>query len=118
MATYKINGTDLDPQPSQGGWGERPKLGVDGFNRIIYAPTRSFQIRWDALTFQEYNTLYQFYLSVQSSGFVTVTLPTFAGTDYDTFTTYTNCVIDELPPGKMDFKYLYDVTMTIRNISA
>ncbi len=118
MGVYKINNTELDPQPSNGGWGERNRLGVDGYNRTIYAPTRAFQIRWDALSYTEYNALYQFYVTASTAGYITATLPTFSGSDYDTFTTYTQCVLDELSPGKLDFKYLYDVVMTIRNISA
>lgn len=120
MATpiYKINGTAIDPQPSNGIWGPRNQLGVDGFNRAIYAPTRSFVIKWDALSFSEYATLYAFYLTVQSSGYVTADLPPFAGTSYDIFTVYTNCVIDELSPGKMENKYIFDVAMQLRNIIA
>lgn len=116
MGLYKINGTELNPQPSNGVWTERNQIGIDGNNRAIYAPTRGFLIRWDALSFAEYNVLYQFYTTVQSAGYVTAELPTYTGADYDTFTIYTDVVMDELSPGKMEFKFIFDVIMKLRNI--
>jgi len=116
FVAYKINGVDLPLPPAVGKWGQRRALGLDGQNRVIYGPMRTFQLEWDALTFAQYKTVLAFYQSVMSSGFVTATLPPYGGVDYDTFTTYTDCTLDEPVAQNLDQKYQIRVTMMIRNI--
>lgn len=113
--TYQINGVDFPTIPSEGSWGQRKQLGVDGFNRAIYEPTYNFQISFDALTQEEYIELYNFWLLMSSNITVSVTIPQKDATTYD-FATYTGCVIDEPAVGPYYQGYQMSVKIVIRSI--
>ncbi len=116
ISVYKLNGQALDPRPTQGQWQPRRELGLNGQNQMLYAPTRQYALSWDSLSFTEFNALYAFYQAVASSGSVTADLPVFPGTTYDTFTTYSDCKLDEPKFGAFNQGQYTGVQLIIRNI--
>ena len=113
---YKINASELVQPPTAGNWAERRALGVDGNNRIIYEPTHAFTLMWDALSFADFKLLRDVWSAASAAGTVSATLPTKGGLSYDTFTTYTGCIMDEPTARGMQQKFLLQVEVTLRNI--
>ena len=116
MPDYKINGIAVPHPPTKVEWGERKDVGVDGNNRNIYSPVRTFNMQWDVLSFKEFKDLHDLWNLVETSGSVAAELPEYTGGDFDTFKTYVSCTITE-PKGNMDNKYFTNVQMVIRNIT-
>ena len=68
MFNYKINGIDLKTQPSTGQYLERKQVGIDGEGRAIYVPTYAFMMRWDAMTVEDFDQLFDFWNTTSSTG--------------------------------------------------
>lgn len=115
---FKINGVEIPtPNPDHGWQVERKLLGRDGNNHPIYAAPRTYTLSWDYLTTDEFNLIAAFYASIAASGTVTVDLPRWpGGVDYDTFTTYSNCTLDEPTTGGYFQRQFKDVQMLVQNI--
>jgi hypothetical protein len=114
--TYKINGIDIDPQPTAGQWADRRPLGVDGNKKVIYPPTYAFELFWDALTQAQFKALYDAWYAIQATGVASATLPKKNGAAYDPFNTYNSVVIDEPSHGPYHQGYILQVRLSIRNL--
>lgn len=113
--TYKINGTELDPQPTKGRWIPRKMINRDGNGRAIYEPTRQHELRWGLLNAEEYDDLQNHFLSVGATGTLIVDLPVYTTGSY-VFHSYTGCYVDEPSPGNFFAEHYEDVTLLITDI--
>lgn len=91
----KINGTSLPLQPSEHRWVERDLLGVDGNGRGIYPQYRDYELKWDFLSPDEFNTLNSYFLSIGQTGTANVDLPKYPPTATYQFQTYSGTILRE-----------------------
>lgn len=96
--TYKINGTALTLQPSEGGWIPREAIALDGNGHPIYPVYREFELTWDIIDVSELYQLQNFFDTLGVTGTVNVDLPTLKTLTYG-FTTYSGCVMHEVEYG-------------------
>lgn len=115
MADYKINRIDLKTQPSTGQWLERKQVGVDGEGRAIYVPTYAFMMRWDAMTVEDFDQLFDFWNTTSATGTVDVDLPDRDNVKYQ-FLTYEDCIVDEPKRDEYFARHILKVEMLVRNI--
>lgn len=113
--TYKINGVELDPQPTSGRWVPRKIIGKDGNGRAIYEPTRQHELRWGLLNMEEYDDIQTYFLSIGATGTLIVDLPVYTTGTY-VFHSYTGCFIEEPYAGVFFVEHLEDVTLLITNV--
>ena len=113
--TYKLNGVELDPQPTTGEWIDRRMLGRDGNGRPIYEPTRQFKLTWGLLYPEDYNSLQDVFLSVGATGTIVSDLPTYTTGTY-AFRSYTGTYINEPEMGEFFTGHYKDVMLLITNI--
>lgn len=113
--TYKINGTELELQPTLGNWLPRENIGIDGNGHPIYSAYRQFQIQWDLISPTGTQQLQNFFASVNNTGSAVVDLPQYGAGAYQ-FYAYTGCVLQE-PEWNVYFnEYITRVTMLITRI--
>jgi len=113
--TYKIGGTELDPQPTTGRWISRRTTGIDGNGRPIYEPTRKFEIQWGLLNPEEYDDMQDHWLSIGTTGSLVVDLPMYTTGTY-TFQSYTGCYVYEPDPGEFFSGHYKNVKLLITNV--
>ena len=113
--TYKLQNTELDPQPTTGKWLARRLTGRDGNGRPIYEPTRQFEIRWGLLTPEEFDDMQDHFLSIGATGTLVVDLPLYTTGSY-VFQSYTGCYANEPVPGEFFTENYTDVRLLITNI--
>ena len=94
MSYYKINGTDLTLDPSDGKWLPRQVIALDGNGHPIYPVEREFQLSWDLVNVSDLYQLQDFFDTLGVTGTVTIDLPTLKTMTYG-FTTYSGCVMQE-----------------------
>jgi hypothetical protein len=113
--TYRIAGTELDPQPTTGRWISRAKRGEDGNGRPIYEPTRRFEMKWGLLDPTLYDNLQDDFLSIGATGSLVVDLPIYTSGSY-AFQSYTGCFVHEPQTGPFFTGYYQNVTVLVSNI--
>lgn len=115
--TYKINGTELDLQPTSGRWLPRSSVGVDGNGHFIYPSVYQFELEWGITSQSEWNNILGFFDSLHITGSAVVDLPKYRSSTYD-FYSYTGCVVQE--PEMRDYftEHLTSVSLLITNIKA
>ena len=113
--TYKVGGTELDPQPTTGRWIPRKMLGRDGNGRAIYEATRQHELVWGLLNAEEYDDLQDHFVSIGATGTLIVDLPVYTTGTY-VFHSYTGCYVDEPSPGRFFTEHYQDVRFIITNV--
>lgn len=114
--SYAINGTVLLLQPTEGQWLPREIIGYDGRGRAIYEPTRSFELRWELISFPQFEQLQDFFNSIGSTGSVVISLPNYSAPAY-AFYAYTGAYVDEPRiEGGMFEQHQVNVSMRAWNI--
>ncbi len=79
MATgsvWEINGRAIQP-PSEYAWQVRRPLDVQGDNRPIYPGIRAMELRYELMSYQDWEALQDIYAAIQSTGMATVHIPAF-----------------------------------------
>jgi hypothetical protein len=92
--TYKINGTELDPQPTDGKWVEPQILDEDGDGRALYPAVYEFEMMWQLAAPTLFASLLQTWRGVSVSGTVVVELPQYNSSTYQ-FYAYSGVLIDQ-----------------------
>ena len=115
--TYKINGTEITVQPSEGRWLPKEQLGYDGNGHPIYVGTRQFEMRWDLLDDDTVSQLQGFFNAVITTGSAVIDLPKFAVTPY-AFYAYSGCVINNPDFGAYFVEHNQEVSLLISRIRA
>jgi hypothetical protein len=115
---YVVNGTTL-PCPTTGRWVPRRPVDVQGDNRPLYAPVRSYELRWNLQSFEDWAVLVAEFENLQTTGTAVVELPaypTITGGSYE-FREYSGCTLDEPAIGPFfNQEYPTNVALIIGNI--
>jgi hypothetical protein len=114
---WQINGNRI-LEPTTGRWLPRRPLDVQGDNRPIYPGVRSFELRYQLTSSEEWATLQANYRNIESSGTVTARLPEFptiTGSPY-AFREYSGCTMAEPSIGQFFETYPRSVVLLIHNI--
>ena len=112
---YRLDGVDLDLPPLDGHWVEQTALGTDGNNRILYPPTRMFQMVWTMMSPSQFNQIFDQWETLASTGTIVVDLPEL-GVDPFVFTSYTGAFVEQPTMGEYFQGFYKQVTMLIRNV--
>jgi len=110
-----FNGTVLNAQPSSHKWVAKTEIGVDGSGRGIYPLYREYELKWDFLSTDEFQQIYNFFLSIGQTGTIVATLPQFNAADYQ-FYSYSGTILREPEIGDYFQNYISDVKMLIVRI--
>lgn len=114
--TYKINGTELTHQPSQGRWIDRRNLGVNGQGAAVYSSLRQFEMKWNLNSPAAVSELNSFFGQIgNGTGTVIVDLPKWAATPYQ-FESYTGVNLREPRQGTYFSENIQSVTLLVTNI--
>ena len=113
--TYRLNGIEIDPQPTIGHWMPRESFGVDGNGHILYSPFRQFEMQWELTYPTGTQQLQNFFLSVNNTGTVVADLPQFAVGAYQ-FYSYSGCILREPEWGEYFNEHITRVVMTVTKI--
>jgi len=74
--TFKINGQIILP-PTEFMWTPRRPLDIQGDNRPIYPPIRSAELRYDIVTYYDWEAFQKLWQGIAASGVYVVQLPAF-----------------------------------------
>lgn len=113
--TFSFNGTVLTAQPTSHKWISKGEIGVDGSGRGIYAAYREYEMKWDFLSTDEFQQIYNYFQAIGQTGTVVASLPQFNATDYQ-FYSYSGCVLREPEVGDYFQNYISDVRLLIVRI--
>lgn len=113
--TYKIGGTEIIIQPTEGRWLPRRSVGYDGNGRPIYPSVREFELRWGLLNASGTSQLQTFFASVGTTGTAVVTLPQYANPTYQ-FYDYSGCVLQEPQFATFFNQHTNDVILLVTKI--
>jgi hypothetical protein len=114
---WQINSNEILP-PTTGRWLPRRALGAQGDNRFIYPGVRSFELRWQLASYNDWATLQANFNTVESSGTVTVRIPEFptiTGAAY-AFREYSGVTLAEPIIGPFFETYPRSVVLIVNNI--
>lgn len=114
--TYKINGVELDLQPTMGRWVPRKSLGMDGAGHPVYPSTRQFEMRWDLVYPSDFNTLQGYFNTVITTGTAVVDLPEYGASSYS-FKSYSGCTLSEPDAGNYYTQHQTKVRLLVANIT-
>ena len=112
---YKVDGTEIIPQPTSGQWLNRSPIGNDGNGRPIYPAVREFELQWQLISAADLNSLKTYFDAVGATGTAVVTLPTFQGATY-TFFDYSGCVLREPQISEYFNEYTTGVILMVTKI--
>lgn len=115
MSPYKINGTTITLQPTEGGWIPQDAKGIDGNGHPIYPPTHEFEISWQLISPEDFYQLVQFFDSIGVTGSAVVELPQYRSATWQ-FREYSGCVIHEPQMDKYWETYTKEAKLLITNI--
>jgi len=96
VGDYKING-NIIPRPSSGRWVQRRPIDVQGDNRPLYAPVRTFELRWNIRSWEEWSVLVAEFDALQTTGTAVVEIPAYptsTGVAFE-FREYSGCTLGE-----------------------
>ena len=115
---FIINGVNL-PHPSMGRWLPRRQIDVQGDNRPIYGPMRSFELTWELQAYGDWEVLVAVFDQIQSTGTAVVELPAYptaTGVPF-AFREYSGCTLSEPVVGETFLQeYPVNVALVIGNI--
>lgn len=114
MAQYRVNGTLFPLQPSSGRWMPRKSYGVSGGGTPLYPPRREFELRWDLMSADDFDTLYGYFEAQGVTGTLVTSLPEFG--DPYSFFAYTGTIWAEPEVGVYFVEHLEEVVLMVTNI--
>lgn len=114
MAQYRANGTLFPLQPTSGRWLPRKAYGVSGDGHPLYPPRRSFELRWQLMSADDFNTFLGYYEAQGVTGTVVTSLPQWSET-YQFFA-YSGTVWQEPEVGTYFQEHVEDVILVVTNI--
>lgn len=116
---WTINGNVIF-KPTTGEWLPRRPLGIQGDNRPVYPPVRSFRMRWVLEAYEDWATIQDFFRAIESSGTNVVTIPAFptATGQSHAFREYSGTTLSEPTIGPFFETFPRNVVLVINNIPA
>ena len=113
--TYKINGTEIPIQPTETRWLNPSPLGIGANGVPRYPSIRSFELNWDFITMEEWNTLQGFFDLQNNTGTSVVEVPQYAASSY-TFFAYSGCNLYMPEIGNFFDEYVTSVVLVVDGI--
>lgn len=113
--TYKLNGTEFDPQPTSGRWLPREQLAVDGNLQSIYPLFYEFEVTWQLETPDDFKEVQDFFEGMSAIGDIVADLPEYGAATY-TFFAYSGCVLREPEMGRYFTEHHTNVKLLISKI--
>lgn len=113
--TYAVGGVNLQLPPSEGQWGQRETIGLDGNGRPIYPSIRTFTMKWNLISVGDLQQIINAQRAVANTGSSVVDIPKWAASDY-LFESYTGCFVNEVTVGKYFAQHVEDVQLLVTNI--
>lgn len=113
--TYAFNGSNLQLPPSEGQWGQRESIGMDGNGRPIYPSVRTFTMTWNLMSVNDLQQLINAQLAVANTGSSVVDLPKWGASAY-LFESYSGAFVNEPSVGKYFAEHVEDVNLLITNV--
>ena len=113
--SYKINGTEFDPQPTSGRWMPRQQLALDGNLQAIYPLYHEFEIRWQLEKPSDFKEIQDLYEGMSAIGNIVAELPEYGAATY-TFFSYSGCVLREPEMGVYFSEHHTDVVLLVSKI--
>ena len=95
LNTMGLNGTQFTHQPTDHHWVAREPIGIDGNGTAVYPALREYEMKFDFIDTEEWNSMYQAFLAEGVTGTVVVTLPKWNTTPY-TMYNYSGCIVREI----------------------
>lgn len=115
MASYALDGTTLDAQPTTAAWIDRDTVGITGNGHGVYPALRSFQMNWDFLTAAQFEEIHDIWESNNITGTVVANLPKYKDSSYGYYA-YSGCVLREPTFGDFFEQHYSDVSLLIVRI--
>ena len=115
--TYKVNGTTITLQPTEGRWVDREKIGTDGNGRPIYPASREFEMKFNLGSTSDWAQLRAFFSSVSVTGTAVVDLPEYGASAYQ-FRSYSGCILNEPTTNAYFEEYINDFKVIVSKIIA
>jgi hypothetical protein len=112
---YKINGTDLTLQPTEGKWVDREEVGKDGNGRVIYSAPREFEMKFNLSSPSDWAQMRNFFSAIGSTGTVVVDLPEYGASAYQ-FRAYSGCILNEPTTGPYFEEHIGDFKLIVSRI--
>ena len=112
---YKLNGTELTHQPTEGRWLPREAIAIDGNGHAIYPAVREFEMRFELLSPAEYQQMTAIFNSVGATGTAVVTLPQYGVATY-VFFDYSGCVLREPTANEYFAQHQSNITLLVSRI--
>lgn len=114
--SFGFNGVTGSFQPTTHGYVPRELIGIDGAGHGVYPAVREYELTWDFLSAEEYNTLYGYFLACGTTGTIVSMLPKYPPIPSYQFYAYSGTVLRE--PTYKDFfeNYYTDVKLLIVKI--
>jgi len=113
--TYRINGTTLLMQPTEGNWVPQQSLGDDGSGHPIYADVTEFEMVFNAMDVVDYRQI-QVLQAGMNTGTVYAELPAYDAAANDVFEVYTGTIIRMPERGKYFQGYVLNCKVVISNV--
>ena len=113
--SYKINGTELDPQPTEGRWLPREVIAVDGNLQAIYPMYHEFEMTWQLTDPAQVSQLYGFFTGMNEVGDIVADLPKYMNAVY-AFFPYSGCVLRELTMGAYFTEHHQEINLLVSKI--
>lgn len=111
---YKLNGIELQVQPTTGQWIAKDIFGIAGDGRAMYPGVRQFELRWQTLDPSGTAQLQNFYL-MGTTGTMVADLPKYADPAYG-FYSYTGVSVHEIELDEYFNGYYLGVVLLITNV--
>lgn len=115
LNTFALNGTTI-AQPTDHHWLERQSVGTDGNGVEVYVAPRQYELKWDFLDTDEWNSIYSIFLAQGVTGSVVASLPQWNTTPY-AFYAYSGTIIRELTYDNWFQNYYSNVRLLIVKIA-
>lgn len=116
VPNFSINGVAL-PSPTEPMWQFPEVLGIDGRGVERLNSFYSFDLNWNAVSNEDYQTLYRVWAGQYNSGTSTIYLPKLVNSQYE-FTIHTGVLIDAPKiNGSYNQNYYTNIKMKVRKIS-
>ena len=94
LNTFALNGTTI-AQPTDHHWLQRDSVGIDGNGVEVLVAPRQYELKWDFIDTDEFDSIYSFYLAQGVTGTIVASLPKWDTSPY-VFYAYSGTVLREL----------------------
>lgn len=113
--TYKIDGVELDLQPTTGKWVQHNSYGLDGRGHPVYSSLHEYELTWELIDVDDLDQIYSFYDMCVLSGSSVVDLPQYSHSSY-AFYSYSGCIMHEPTTERYFQEHVTSVRLLISHI--